>query len=279
MFSIILFTLGILFISASLEEGRLRIIACDVGQGDGSLIVTPGGAQILIDGGPGKKILDCLSQKMPFWDRKVEMILLTHPQKDHMEGLMAVLENYEVGTIVWSGVKSQGSLYSQWQKLVREEGAKVYSPHSGDRLLLDGVNLDVLWPSEEKLKIWQAQEPGDLNDSSIVVRIDLKSEVSDFCAYFTGDIPKEILEGLISKPCQILKVSHHGSKTGTSGEVLDAIKPKVAIIQVGKNSYGHPTSEVLDLLSSRNIEVLRNDTKGIIEITINGRDLRSSSAK
>lgn len=216
---------------------------------------------------------------MPFWDRNIEMILLTHPQKDHMEGLFSVLENYDVETVVWTGVKSEGELYSQWKKLIQDEGAKIYNPKSGDRLIVDGVTINVLWPSAEKLKLWQAEMPRDLNDSSIVVRVDFKSDQADFCAYFTGDIPKEILEGLISKPCQILKIAHHGSKTGTNEKVLDAAKPKIAIIQVGKNSYGHPTKEVLDLLSSRNIQVFRNDTDGLIEIAISGQSLNISKEK
>ena len=96
--------LGVLFISQSQDQGKLRLIFCDVGQGDGILIISPAGKQVLIDGGPGTKILSCLSQNMPFWDRSLDMIVATHAQKDHMEGLLSVLERYEVSTVVSNGV-------------------------------------------------------------------------------------------------------------------------------------------------------------------------------
>lgn len=274
--SLILAGLGILLISSSASFGKLRIIACDVGQGDAGLIVTSAGAQILIDGGPGKKVLECLSTEMPFWDRKVEMMVLTHPQKDHMEGLIAVLNNYEVGTIVWSGVSSESGLYSEWEQAVNEEGAKIHKPRAGERLLVDGVSFDVLWPTGDKLDFWQREPPADLNDSSVVIRANFGSSGGSFCEYFTGDVPKEILEKLITKPCEVLKIAHHGSKTGTNEAILAKAAPKIAIIQVGKNSYGHPTKDVLDLLHSAKAEVFRNDQDGAVEITFENGELRVS---
>ena len=266
-FSVLLLVLGILLIFSTFNLGKLRIIACDVGQRDSTLIITPGGSQVLIDGGPGKKVLECLSQKMPFWDRTVEMVVLTHPQKDHMEGLISVLENYKAGTIVWTGVKGEGGLIAEWLRALDRQREAVHIAYRGENFMLDGVDFNVLWPSRDKLESWKIGGPGDLNDSSIVVRADFKAGNDNFCAYFTGDIPKEILEGLISKPCEILKVSHHGSKTGTDEKIIDAIKPKIAIIQVGKNSYGHPRGEVLELLRSKGVEIYRNDEDGVIEIS------------
>ncbi len=263
----ILFGLGSLFIISALNFGKERIIACDVGQGDAGLIITSNGSQILIDGGPGKKVLECLASKMPFWDRSVEMMVLTHPQKDHMEGFISVLENFQVNSIVWTGVRGEGTIFGEWESKIKAEGAKVYHVHSGQRLIIDDVGFDVLWPSREKLEEWKLDPPADLNDSSVVMRANFKDGNNDYCAYYTGDIPKEILQGLISRPCRILKISHHGSKTGTNGEILDAVKPKIAIIQVGKNSYGHPTREVLDLILSRNIHLYRNDIEGVVELT------------
>lgn len=274
--SLILAGMGIILITSSVSLGKLKIIACDVGQGDAGLIVTPGGAQILIDGGPGKKVLECLSAKMPFWDRKVEMMVLTHPQKDHMEGLISVLRNYEVGTIIWTGAAGEGGLYSEWMKSVNDEGAKIHNPRAGERLLVDGVSFDVLWPTGEKLDLWQREPPADLNDTSVVVRANFEDKGKRFCEYFTGDIPKEILEKLITRPCEILKVSHHGSKTGTNEAILAKAAPKIAIIQVGKNSYGHPTKEVLDLLKSAGAEIFRNDLNGVVEITFENGGLRVS---
>jgi competence protein ComEC len=144
---------------------------------------------------------------VPFWDRDIEMIVLTHPQKDHMEGLISVLDNYQVKTIVWTGVNGEGGLFSEWEIKIKTEGAKVYIAHSGEKLVIDDLTFDVLSPSREKLEEWKLDPPADLNDSSVVIRVNFKAGNNNYCAYYTGDIPKEILEGLISKPCQILKIS------------------------------------------------------------------------
>ena len=136
------------------------------------------------------------------------------------------------------------------------------------------LSIDILWPDAQRLSQWQASPPSDLNESAIVLRVNYgPSTSSGFCAYLTADIPKETLQGLIEKECQILKIAHHGSKTGTNEEILNEVRPRLAIIQVGKNSYGHPTKEVLDLLRSKAVKILRNDTNGIIEIKSDGRYL------
>ena len=122
--------------------------------------------------------------------------------------------------------------------------------------------------------MWKIARPSDINDSSAVVRLGYNPDTGSgeaICAYLTGDLPKEILEGLINKPCQILKISHHGSKTGTNQEILDKVNPQIAIIQVGsKNRFGHPHKEVLDILTLKGIKILRNDTSGTIEIDSDG---------
>lgn len=263
--AIIFLILGILLIVSISSFGKFKVVACDVGQGDATLIVTTSGSQVLVDGGPGKKVLDCLGSYMPFWDRDVEMIVLTHPQKDHMEGLIAVLENYKVGTIVWTGVKAESGLFADWQNKVGLEKAKVINPRIGQTLMIDKVSFDVLWPSTEKIAEWENVAPADLNESSVVLRLNGQG----FCMYLTGDITLEILEGFSLRPCEVLKISHHGSYTGTNEVILEKIKPKIALIEVGKsNSYGHPHPKVLDQLNSKGIQIYRTDTDGRVEITL-----------
>ncbi|MBI2012690.1 hypothetical protein HYS90_02045 [Candidatus Curtissbacteria bacterium] len=263
-FALIFGGLGLLFVFGAQNVGKLRIIACDVGQGDGLLVITPSGQQVVIDGGPGAKIVDCLGQKMPFWDRTIELVVLTHSQRDHLEGLIEVLTRYKVKMIVTTNVKNDTEVFKVWQEAVRNEGARVYEPDVGDQFTVQGLSLDVLWPQRDLIEQWKVKSPKDLNESSIVMRL----SSGQFCTYLTGDIPKEILEKLIDKPCQVLKIAHHGSKTGTNEQVLDLAKPQIAIIQVGKNSFGHPHREVLDLLTSKGVKILRNDTNGIIEIEL-----------
>ena len=136
--------------------------------------------------------------------------------------------------------------------------------------------IKILWPSAASLSKWQAEPPKDLNETSIVMRIDYGL----VCAYLTGDIPKEILEGIVDKPCQILKVAHHGSKTGTSDQVLDKIKPQIAVIQLGKNNrFGHPHKEVVDSLNSKGVKILRNDMLGTIEVETDGKSLSIKGQK
>jgi len=278
-FALILAALGLLVIVQTANLGKLRLVFCDVGQGDGMLLITPSGKDIVVDGGPGTKIVDCLGQKMPFWDRTIEMVVLTHPQKDHLEGLLSVLSRYKVKMIATTGVENETELFKAWQTAIKAEGAKIYVPKAGDRLVLDSVrgqtsSMDVLWPTKDKLELWKLAGLSELNKSSVVLRL----QMDGFCAYLTGDIPKEILEGLIDGTCQVLKISHHGSKTGTNQEILDSIDPKVAIIQVGKNSFGHPHKEVLDLLASKGVKIYRNDINGIVEIESNGESYKVKSS-
>ena len=273
--SAIFIVLGILFILESQKVGKLRLIFCDVGQGDGMLIVTPKGSQVVVDSGPGSKIVDCLGENMPFWDRTIEMMILTHPQQDHMEGQVEIFNRYHVERVIWSGVENTTALFSAWQKLLVAEKSQVHLGRTGDKLKLDKIVFDVLWPTTEMSNVWKIAPPSDINDSSVVVRLEYNPDTGSgkaICAYLTGDLPKEILEGLINKQGQILKISHHGSKTGTNEEILEKADPKIAVIQVGsKNRFGHPRKEVLDLLISKGIEILRNDTSGAIEIDTDGR--------
>ena len=135
--------------------------------------------------------------------------------------------------------------------------------------------MDILWPTKDKLELWKLAGLSELNESSVVLRLGF----GQFCAYLTGDIPKEILQTLINKPCQILKISHHGSKTGTNQEILDLVKPAVAIIQVGKNSFGHPHKEVIDLLTSKGVRVYRNDINGVVEVKSEGKTYKVNGQK
>lgn len=272
--------LGLLLILSFHDSGKFRLIACDVGQGDGMLLVSPSGKQVVVDGGPGTKIVDCLSANMPFWDREIDLVIATHVQKDHMEGLLEVLSRYKVKMIAATKVNNGSELYRTWEKAVDEEKAEVYVAKRGDRLAIDTMqgrtlSLDVLWPDREKLSQWQASPPSDLNEAAIVLRVNY----GQLCAYLTADIPKETLQGLIDKNCQVLKISHHGSKTGTNAEVINEVSPRLAIIQVGKNSYGHPTKEVIDLLTSIAVKILRNDTNGIIEIVSDGKSFKAKSGR
>lgn len=268
--SLILVSLGGMAVYSASSLGKLRIIACDVGQGDGLLIVTPSGKQVMVDSGSGVRISDCLSQNIPFWDRKIELIVPTHAQKDHMEGFLEVFKRYEVEMIAVSDVDAKSELWSKFLESASFEGSRVYRPRAGDKLIVDEADgkqlvFEILWPVSLQVDEWKERPPADLNETSTVFKLVL----GDFCAYFTGDIPEEILENVTSGSCEVLKVAHHGSDTGTNAKIVDLVKPKVAIIQVGKkNSYGHPHKSVLEELSGVNI--LRTDINGDFEVIADG---------
>lgn len=264
--AVILMMLGGLFIAQASTSGRLRIIFCDIGQGDGILIQTASGKQIIIDSGPGTRIDDCLAAKMPMWDRTVEMMIPSHFQKDHMEGQIEVFAKYRVENVLTTKVLGVSTLATEWNDALLEEGSNLYIPKVGEDIVVDDVTFEVLWPSPEAYDRWSVEAPKDLNETSIVLRMKWFAKSGPKCAYFTGDIPKETLALIASLRCDLLKVPHHGSKTGTDDAVVSAIRPTVAVIQVGKNGYGHPTIEVLDALTKGNVKVLRNDQLGTIEL-------------
>lgn len=255
--------LGFIFINYSNLDGKFKIVFCDVGQGDGILVVSKSGKQALVDGGGGSKVLDCLSKNMPFWDREIELMVATHDQKDHVESQVEVFRRYEVDTVLTGGIKSSASFSQVWDENLNWENAKVHRPAAGEEIVLDDVVFEVLWPKDSSYGDWNVKAPLDLNETSIVLRLNWSDDGNQpHCAYLTGDITKEILESLVGRKCEVLKISHHGSKTGTTREIVSKVSPKIAVIQVGKNNYGHPTKEVLDMLSG--VEVLRNDTMGDI---------------
>lgn len=248
-------------------SGGLEVIFFDVGQGDAAFIETPERVQILIDGGPSSVILEKLGREMPFWDRTIDLVVLTHPEKDHMAGLLEVLKSYTVKNILWTGVVRNTAEYKEWVKLIQEEGAEIVISGGPTSLQIgERSDLDVLYPFDSL----EGKEFKDSNNTSIV----LKLTFGETSFLFTGDATKSV-EGQLSREAgqqleaDVLKVGHHGSKTSTSKEFVEAVSPKIAVISAGKdNRYGHPHQEVLDNLAG--IKVLRTDLDGDIKIISDG---------
>ncbi|MEK9134944.1 MAG: ComEC/Rec2 family competence protein [Patescibacteria group bacterium] len=245
----------------------LEVNFFDVGQGDSIFIETPQRQQILIDGGPSSAILEKLRKEMPFWDRTIDLIILSHPEKDHMSGLLDVLKRYKVENILWTGVVRDTAEYKEWERLIKEEGAKIIIAHADQRLSLsERLSLLVLSPFENlEGKVFK-----DSNNTSIVAKLTF----GENSFLFTGDITKSVEKELISIDSDVLKVSHHGSKTSSGDEFIKEVSPEIAVISAGKNnSYGHPHQEVLDVLNKYDINILRTDINGDIKIISNGNDI------
>lgn len=282
---------GVVF---QLPDGRLHLVFCDVGQGD-AILVTKGANQVLIDGGPDEKVLGCLANHLPFWDRQIELIVLTHPEADHLTGLVSVIQRYKTIQIVSNSLVAESAIFKKFRLEVAARQIAVHSPKAGEEIRLGEINLRILYP-EKKLGeevVWRInqEEPvnktslslvlgeaftpftGNFNKTSIVSLLDF----GKFQALLTGDVGVEE-EGKIihqippTEEIEVLKVAHHGSKYATSEEFLKSISPKLAVISVGaKNRWGHPAPEVLQRLSVAGAKILRTDLEGEIEIVSDGK--------
>jgi len=251
------------------QDNFLEVTFFDIGQGDAIFIETPYKNQILIDGGPNSMILEKLVEEMPFWDKTIDLIILTHPEADHMTGLLSVLESYDVERILWNGIVRDTSQYDKWKEMIQKEDAEIIIAHSSQEIKIGKVSLDILYPFESL----KGEEIKDSNDTSIVSRLSFGNN----SFLFTGDATK-VSENKIMSNCElnsdVLKVGHHGSKTSTSPEFLENVLPGIAVISCGKdNSYGHPHVQVLKSLQELGINILRTDQDGDIKIISNGNNL------
>ena len=216
----------------TLPSSKVEVIFCDVGQGDATL-VTYKNWQMLIDTGPNnKRVLTCLEKNVPFWDKKIEVVMITHGDNDHSGGLTDVSKFYQIEQIIDSKKVSQFDLIkTNWMEF-------------------EVVNSG----------------PNDNNEGSIAGILSYEN----IKIFLSGDITTEVEQRLVwqkvlKEKVDVLKVSHHGSKNGTSEELLEILKPKMAIISVGaKNKFGHPTKEVLDRLKEKGIKIWRTDLDGEI---------------
>ncbi len=145
----------------------LEVVFFDVGQGDAIFIETPKRHQILIDGGPDSTILEKLGKEMPFWDRTIDLIILTHPERDHLAGLLEVLKSYKVENILWTGIKRDTAEYREWLKLIGDEAAKVFTAAAGQKIKAAGMVLEVFYPLESL----ELREFEDSNNTSIVAKL------------------------------------------------------------------------------------------------------------
>ena len=258
-----------------LSQNGLEIVFFDIGQGDSIFIETSSKHQILIDGGPDFSVLEKLGQNMAFYDRTIDLIVLTHPDHDHLAGLIEVLNNYKVENILWTGVVKETTEFEEWKRLIQEEGARVVIAEAGKKIICLGKNdlteMVVFHPFENL----EGQIVKNANNTSIVIQLSF----GEARALLTGDIGGSIENSLTEKDiflgADVLKIAHHGSKGSSSENFLKEVSPWLAIISVGAdNSYGHPDLSVLELLSKYGIKLLRTDQDGDIRIFSGGKDFK-----
>ncbi len=280
-FTFLLLILVAVFLAITqLPDKNLHLIACNVGQGD-AILLTYGSTQILTDGGPDKSVLTCLGKYMPFYDHKIEMVISTHPDADHLTGLISVIQNYKVEKILINPIDPGTQVYQALVSGVGGEGLDIINPEVGMRVGSGLIYLDIENPSDALLSRLELKDEGsnlskykisgETNLYSIVTRISFKN----FTAVLSGDIPQEISDALaVSWPMgsvDYIKIPHHGSINGLTENFLRASMPKIAVISVGKNSWGHPREEILEMLAKYNVRVFRTDKMGDIELVSDGK--------
>ncbi|KKR71380.1 MAG: internalization-related competence protein ComEC/Rec2 protein [Candidatus Woesebacteria bacterium GW2011_GWA2_40_7b] len=267
---LILILAGVTIAIFQLPDNNLHIIACDVGQGDAILAIYKN-TQILTDGGPDNKVVSCLGKYLPFWDRNIELVISTHPQKDHFSGLIEVVKRYKVDNILYSKLEVSSPGYKVLEKEVGSGGTNVIRPYTGQVLRIGLIQLDILNSSDEQLPITNFQFSNIVNDMGIVTLL----KYGQFKALFTADVENAISDKLSVireiEGVQYIKVNHHGSKNGLSENLLKAFMPTLAVISNGRNNvYGHPHKEILGMLEKYKVKVLRTDQMGNVEVVTDG---------
>jgi len=259
--------------TASMPDDKLRVSFLDVGQGD-AILIQKGNQQVLVDGGPSPQAISLeLGNQMPFWDRTIDLVVLTHPDSDHLAGLVEVLRRFQVKQVLYPDLESESSLYDEWLKLIEAKNIKHTTAQAGQQIDLGaGEVIKVLHPQIAHLTGTES----DTDNNGVVLRLSM----DDVSFLLTADIGQEAEFELIADRADlsstVLKVAHHGSDTSTTPEFLAVVNPRIAVISAGAdNKFGHPSSGVLERLKERidPENIYRTDEHGTIEFITNGERL------
>ena len=262
------------FVAVTMPDDKLHVSFLNIGQGDAILVQTPGHQDILIDGGPSPQAIGVeLSRKMPFWDRTIDLVVLTHAHADHLTGLVEVLERYRVKQVLSPDFDYDSPLYEEWRNLInRKNIIHTVAVASQQINIGDGVKIKVLNPPSPL----QSGTRSDIDNNGVVLSLSME----DINFLLTADIMWEQEFDLIARRADltstVLKVAHGASKTSTTAEFLAVVNPQVAVISVGAdNRFGHPVPEILARLEEKMGEknIFRTDERGTIEFITDGERL------
>lgn len=247
-------------------EDQLEVHFVDVGQGAAQVIIAPNKKVMVIDGGNNDDEDDMVAYLKQLGISKVDILIGTHPDADHVGGIDAIIDSFDIGKIYMPKVQRDTETFESVLLAIQNKGLKVSTAKAGLELDLDpALQVKMISPVNET--------ESDANELSAVVRL----QFAEQSFLFTGDIgiPAEetLLQSGENLQASVLLVGHHGSDTSTSEAFIKKVQPKHAVIQVGKNSYGHPTSEVLDRLANHKVSIYRNDTDGTIVFTTDGKTI------
>lgn len=263
--SIFLLLIFLLF-NLSGDSDQLEVYFLDVGQGDAILIRTPQGRNILIDGGEDNTLLYELSQALPWWDRTIDYMIISHYHADHYMAFPEILNKYQVRNILVTAHQPDDLLYNIWQEKLIDKNISSQVVKAGE---VFKISDDLSWQI-----IVADSNHEDFNDSSLVVRLSYK----DVDFLFMGDLPntgeERVLDLGFVLESEVLKVGHHGSRYSSSQEFLDQVKPGLCIIQSGQdNKFDHPHQETIDRLRSIGCQIKNTQDLGTISLKTDGYNI------
>ncbi len=266
---IIIFYLAKIY-QKEVNSSELLVSFIDSGQADAILVKTPYKQNILIDFGSNKGLKD-LNKRIPWWNKNINLMIITHPHDDHILGMISVLKKYKVDQIMYTGILHSSPVYSELLELIQSKNIPLIIPRE-NQVINFGENcfIKVIFPWESL----QGREIENINNSSIVSQLDCLN----YKFLFTGDaeieVENEISEKNINIKSDVLKIGHHGSITSSQEEFLEKVSPQIAVIMVGEdNKFNHPNLRTIKKLERLNIKSFRTDLDGTIDITSNGEDL------
>ncbi len=268
---LLLITILVSAVIAARPDDRLHVSFLNVGQGD-AILIQKGSQQILIDGGPSAQAITLeLSNKMPFWDRTIELVVLTHPHADHIAGLVEVLDNYRVEQVLSPDLDCDLAIYDEWLRLIEEKDIEYTIACAGQRIEFDGVVIEILNPQNPPLL---GTEP-DIDNNGIVLYVSLDGIGFLLTADIMWQGEFELITRRAIPQSTVLKVAHHGSATSTTLEFLAVVSPRIAVISADPEEFGHPHPDVMarleTVVGAENIYL--TDEDGTIEFITDGRRL------
>ncbi len=268
---------------AARPTGRFGVTVLDIGQGDAILLDGDRGARVLIDGGPDPNLLlTRLDERIPTWDRRLDLLILSHPHEDHAAGLPLLMERFDVRAVADTGMLGNGPGDHAFRRELAARGIQPVHLATGDHLSIDDASAAVLWPPPGGVPLHPANDGAAVNDVSVV--LDIRFGARRFL--LTGDVQQEIDPQLLANgidgrqpPVDVLKVAHHGSATATTQPFLDAVRPRIAFVSAGLgNPYGHPAPSTIERLRGSGADVYRTDLDGTLAASSDGTDLQVTTS-
>lgn len=247
---------------------KLRVSFLDIGQGDSILVQTPSGHDMLIDGGGDTRVLEKIAKELSYFDHHLDVIVATHPDADHITGLISVLRKYDVDHIIISPIDGHTGVFDELQKSIRDEHRDMHVGKKGDEIIFgDGVVAHILYPGPNF-----HGDQKDTNSASVSMVI----TYGDESILLTGDLPSthegELIGDILPHGVTIYKAGHHGSKYSSGDQLLSYIRPEYAVISAGKdNKYGHPSGEALARLTTYSQEIISTIDRGTISFSLDGK--------